>query len=251
MDVASTVYSLATGIVNFISEHQSKVDLEKQIANVVVQIQIAISPLLLRKSSSEGINHCLKSLQNVLGSVDKHLREWKDSRRRQLFALVHPWTYTQVLKDDRDELMRQNVLLTGAMHVVDHLKAYSVLLSPKHQPPKLQRLEKQNPREEVAQFWQLKIGGEMQIVRMTLLCQHLEQWIKKTLGDVGRNRLRLRLDKHNTSYVTLKSFQEFAGDMSLKDAVRLYCADPQFPLLVWISDDLEVNASKVAYAQAR
>ncbi|KAF4617775.1 hypothetical protein D9613_006305 [Agrocybe pediades] len=91
----------------------------------------------------------------------------------------------------------------------------------------------------------------MEIVRTTLLCEHLEQWIKKTLGDVGRNRLRLRLDEHNTGYVTLKSFQEFARDMTLKDAVRLYCADPQFPLLVWISDDLEVNASKVAYAQAR
>jgi len=51
--------------------------------------------------------------------------------------------------------------------------------------------------------------------------------------------------------VTLKTLQDLVRDGKLKEVINIYSSDPSFPLLIWISDDLALNAPKVAYARSR
>lgn len=92
------------------------------------------------------------------------------------------------------------------------------------------------------------------------------------MGPLSCRRLLLRLDEHSTGNVTLKTLQDLVRDAKMKEIIQLYTsstwstsvspmvpshlacrlpADPRFPLLIWISDDLALNAPKAAYAQER
>ncbi|KDR83207.1 hypothetical protein GALMADRAFT_134695 [Galerina marginata CBS 339.88] len=253
MDLASTVFNLAVGIVNFISEHEDKESLQEQISDIVVQIQNVIAPLLLRELTDEPLKQVLQSLLNVLSNVDSHLRSWKESRSRRMIALVNPWAVTQEVKEDRVQLMHQYILLMGAMQVVDHVKGYNLYPSEAKEPPPSPGSSKQGKAkakvDEVLEFWNSYIGSDLEVVKSRQLCEHLSTWSGKKLGNVARSRLLLRLDENRSGYVTLKTLQQFARNKKLKEHIELYSSDPKFPLLVWISDDITINTAKAGFAQ--
>lgn len=165
MDIANTVYALTVGIINFISEHEDKNSLKEQIANVAIQIQGVIAPLLLKNIQSEPLRRVLEGLRRVLATVEEHLRSWQESRARRLQALVYPWAVTAELRDDKGQLMDQYIMLMGAMQVVDHIRGYNMLPSVVEPDPS------QNPSQgvgveahEVVKFWRSHIGDDVGVL---------------------------------------------------------------------------------------
>lgn len=169
MDVANTAFSITvTGsIVKFISEHSHKGLLQEQIANIVIQIQNLIKPLL-HDFQDETLHHVLRSLNTVLVNVDSHLRSWAESRTQRVIALVKPWAMTQEIGEDRQQLMDHYQLLTGAMQTYDFIRGYNLLLSGNNSPSHVQPSRTVNPRgsavpheDEVLRFCHRRIGGDV------------------------------------------------------------------------------------------
>ncbi|KAH9480852.1 hypothetical protein JR316_0007454 [Psilocybe cubensis] len=257
MDIASTVYTITSGIIDFVAEHGAKDSLQEQISDIVLQIRNVVGPLIIRDVDNIPLQQTLQGMQNVLSNVDSHLRSWKESRSRRMLALVNPWAVTQEIKEDRVQLMHQYILLMGAMQVVNHIfvRGYNYLPPPPQsaapltpQSLRIQQLHLPAAEEEVLQFWHSRIGGDFEVVKSQDLCNHLASWLNIKLGPLSRRRLLLRLDEHNTGHVTLKTLQDLVQNTKMKDTIKLYTSNPKFPLLIWISDDLALNAPKVAFA---
>lgn len=141
---------------------------------------------------------------------------------------------------------------------------------------------------EVLRFWHTRIGGDVcffllrllscispllicsqqqEIAKSQRLCDDLGSWLNINLKGLARSRLLLRLDESNSGNVTLRTLQALVRDKKLREAIVMYSSgtvhilasykpkltpltlDPGFPLLIWISDDLKINAPKVAFAQ--
>ena len=160
MDVASTVYSLTVGIAQFIAEHGDKDAMKEQISTIAIQIQSIITPLRLRDMPSAPLRNVLEALQTVLKNVEEHLRSWDESRSRRLLALVNPWAVTTELKEDREQMMHQYIMLMGAMQVVDYIRGYTV------NPPVVSAGPSfshgiEIERNEVLKFWRRHIGNDV------------------------------------------------------------------------------------------
>jgi len=159
MDVVSTVYSLTVGIVQFVAEHGDKDVMKEQISTIAFQIQTVISPLRLRYMPSI-LRKVLEALHTVLRNVEEHLRSWNESRSRRLLALVNPWAVTTELKEDREQMMHQYIMLMGAMQVVDYIRGYTV------NPPVVSAGPSfshgiEIERNEVLKFWRRHIGNDV------------------------------------------------------------------------------------------
>lgn len=171
MDVASTAFSITVNIVKFLSEHGDKDVLQEQITDIVIQIQNVIKPLLLHDFRDEALRHVLRSLNTVLVSVDNHMRAWTESRRRRMIALVNPWAVTGEIKEDRQQLMNQYQLLTGAMQTYDFIRGYNLLPSGNnpatHAHPSTsvdsQNLASAAQDDEASMFWHARIGGDVSL----------------------------------------------------------------------------------------
>jgi len=173
MDVASTVYSLTVGIIQFVAEHGDKDAMKEQISTIAIQIQSIITPLRLRDIPSAPLRNALETLQAVLRNVEEHLRSWKESRSRRLLAMVNPWAVTAELKEDREQMMHQYIMLMGAMQVVDYIRGYTV------NPPVVApvRISASPSRgieiesNEVLKFWRRHIGNDVSI------CYHRRKFV--------------------------------------------------------------------------
>ncbi|PPR00555.1 hypothetical protein CVT26_009884 [Gymnopilus dilepis] len=259
MDIATTVFQLTVGIVNFISEHEDKDALRGQISSIALQIQNVVAPLLLRDITDEPLRQVLHSLQHTLSTVDCHIRSWKESRSKRMYAAVNPWAVSSELREDREQLMQQYIMLMGAMQVVDHVKGYRLLLPDGADPPTSAKPSEEqtslhttgSKEVEMLQFWRSRIGQEVEVAEARAFCRALSSWLGKEFNDVAQKRLLLRLDERQTGHVTLKALQDLVQDDGLERVVNIYTADPSFPLLVWISDDLTFNKKKVAFAQSK
>lgn len=184
--IAHTVYNLAAGITNFIAEHDDKDAIKEQISNIVVQIQNIIRPLLSQKITNPPLEECLKGLQNVLSQTHEQMKMWKESRSRRLLAFINPSAVTQQLKEDREQLMDQYIMLMGAMQVIEHVKGYS--LNPVAQSKvdssssstvkkKTKKVEEKGT--EVLDFWEKCIGNEVSKPKFFLLHYNLQTYISK------------------------------------------------------------------------
>ncbi|KAF8808530.1 hypothetical protein BYT27DRAFT_7137322 [Phlegmacium glaucopus] len=238
--IARTVYNLAVEIItNSIAEQDDQDTVHQQILSIVTQIQTIIHPLLSRKITNVPLQQCLHGLQSVLSNTYEHMKAGKESRPRRMLALINPWTVTQQLKDNREQLMALYTLLMGAMQIVDHVKGYN-LITP---PPNVDRSPSQEGRKrtkgsEVLDFWEKCIGKEFGSVKGTYLCKQLSSWMGTKLDAVASRRLLLRLDHNNTGYVSLETLQDLVQNGNMKETVNTYSADPTLPLLIWIDDDI-------------
>ena len=136
MDVASTVYALAVaiyklsvGIVNFAGQHQEKGPLITNISDIASQIQVIIAPLLLPNDVAyDSVKRVLQALHKALAQTDRHLRAWKERRTLRFVAFVNPSAVTSELREDREQLVHECLLLMVAMQVGDHMRQYQLLL---------------------------------------------------------------------------------------------------------------------------
>ena len=158
--IAQTVYGLAVAITSFIAEHDDKDAVNKQISDIVVQIQNIIHPLLSRRITNTPLQQCLQGLQIELTNTHEHMKMWKERRSRRLLALINPWAVTQQLKDDQKQLMDRYHLLIGAMQVFHHLKENSLVAPPSKVDISQKDTVKRN-RIEVLDFWERCIGHEV------------------------------------------------------------------------------------------
>ena len=166
MDIASTVYTLTVGIIQFVAEHGDKDALKEQISTIAIQIQSIITPLRLRDIPSAPLRNVLEALQTVLRNVEEHLRSWNESRSRRLLALVNPWAVTAELKEDREQMMHQYIMLMGAMQVVEFIRGYTVnlpLVGPGIGGAPSRGIEIES--NEVLKFWRRHIGNDVSISR--------------------------------------------------------------------------------------
>jgi len=135
MDIATTTYTLATtiyklsvGIVNFAGQHQEKGPLISNISNIVRQIQSIISPLRHPDYvTSDSVKQVLQAVQKALARTDRHLRAWKHPTHR-LIAFINPSAVISELREDREQLVHQCILLSVAMQVGDHMRQYRLFL---------------------------------------------------------------------------------------------------------------------------
>ena len=136
MDIATTTYTLATtiyrlsvGIVNFVGQHQEQGALITNISNIARQIQGIIAPLLRPDHVTyDSVKQVLQALQKTLTRADRHLRAWKKHPTQRLIAFVNPSAMTSELREDREQLVHQCILLSVAMQVGDHMRQYRLLL---------------------------------------------------------------------------------------------------------------------------
>lgn len=162
--VAHTVYNLAVGITNFIAEHDDKDAGREQISNIVVLIQNVIHPLLSHKITNTPLEKCLEGLQSVLTKTHQHMKMWKESRSHRLLAFINPSAVIQQLKEDREQLMDQYIMLMGAMQVIEHIKGYDPITPPTVHPstvPKGKTKKVEGQASEVLDFWEKCIGSEV------------------------------------------------------------------------------------------
>ncbi|KAF8162804.1 hypothetical protein B0H34DRAFT_295065 [Crassisporium funariophilum] len=255
MDIASAVYNLTIGIINFIAEHDDKDTATQRISNVVVQIQNIISPLLSREITNDSLRQCLQGLQDVLRDTHEHMRSWKESRTRRLLALINPWAVTQELRDDQALLMNQYIMLMGAMQVVEHVKGYNLICASESVNPTTDGEDTMEARvvlkqeSDVDAFWRQYIGKEVSSVKSDILCNHLSSWMGKSLNNIACRRLLLRLDPNKTGDVTLATLKDLLQNWDMKKTILLYSAAPKLPLLIWIDDDVVTNAPKALHAR--
>ncbi|CAA7263417.1 unnamed protein product [Cyclocybe aegerita] len=253
MDVASTVFTLTAGIIDFIAQHDDNDAIMSDIADVAVQIQNVIKPLLLHNMKNDGVKRALENLQLALGSIDNHLKSWKESKTKQVWAMLNPWAVNQELKEDRQRLMNHYTLLTGAMQVVNHLHitGYNVICSSSATSSSSSpgKIVGSKSIIRVEDFWHMYIGNDNDIVKSQQFCLHISSWMGKQLGKTETRRLLLRLDENNTGYVTMPTLKDLVGSRSMKETILTYTAEPNIPLLVWIDDDVVGNARKVEYAR--
>ena len=136
MDGASTVYALSVaiyklsvGIVHFVGQHQEKGPLITNISDIAHQIQTIIAPLLLPNHVTyDSVKQVLQALQKALSRTDRHLRAWKERPTLRFVAFVNPSAVTSELREDRERLVHQCLLLLVAMQVGDHMRQYRLLL---------------------------------------------------------------------------------------------------------------------------
>jgi hypothetical protein len=136
MDIATTTYTLATtiyklsvAIVNFVGQHQETGPLITNISDVARQIQSIISPLLHPNHITyDSVKQVLQALQKALARTDRHLRAWKKHPTQRLLAFVNPSAMNSELREDREQLVHQCILLSVAMQVGDHMRQCRLLL---------------------------------------------------------------------------------------------------------------------------
>ena len=136
MDIAFTVhalavaiYKLSVGIVNFVGQHQDKGPLITNISDIARQIQTIIAPLLRPNHVTyDSVKLVLQALQKALARTDRHLRDWKERPTLRFVAFVNPSAVTSELREDREQLVHQCLLLLVAMQVGDHMRQYRLLL---------------------------------------------------------------------------------------------------------------------------
>jgi hypothetical protein len=136
MDVASTVYAIAVaiykvsvGIVDFVGQHQDKGPLITNISDIARQIQSIIAPLLLPNHVTyDSVKQVLRALQKALARTDRHLRDWKERPTLRFVAFVNPSAVTSELREDREQLVHQCLLLMVAMQVGGHMRQCRLLL---------------------------------------------------------------------------------------------------------------------------
>ena len=130
MDVASTVYAIAVaiykvsvGIVDFVGQHQDKGPLITNISDIARQIQSIIAPLLLPNHVTyDSVKQVLQALQKALARTDRHLRAWKERPTLRFVAFVNPSAVTSELRENREQLVHQCLLLMVAMQVGGHMR---------------------------------------------------------------------------------------------------------------------------------
>jgi len=135
MDVASTyalsvaIYKLSIGIVNFVLQHQEKGPLITNISDIACQIQFIIAPLFFPNHVTyNSVKQILQVLQNALARTHHHLHAWEESRTLRFVAFVNPSAVTSELREDREQLVHQCLLLMVAMQVGDHMRQCQLLL---------------------------------------------------------------------------------------------------------------------------
>ena len=136
MDVASTIYALAVaiyklsvGIADFVGQHRDKGPLTTNIADIASQIQVIIAPLLLPNNITyDSVKQILQALQKALARTDRHLRAWEKRPSLRFVAFVNPFAVTSELREDREQLVHQCLLLLVAMQVGDHMRQCRLLL---------------------------------------------------------------------------------------------------------------------------
>jgi len=135
MDVASTIYALSVaiykisvGIVHFVDQHQEKGPLITNISDIARQIQTIIAPLLVPNHITyDSVKQVLQALQKALARTDRHLRAWKERPTLRFVAFVNPSAVTSELREDREQLVHQCILLLVAMQIGDHMRQYRLL----------------------------------------------------------------------------------------------------------------------------
>ena len=136
MDIASTVYAfavaiykLSVGIVTFVGQHQDKGPLITNISDIARQIQSIIAPLLRPNHVTyNSVKRVLQALQKALARTDRHLRAWKERPTLRFVAFVNPSAVTSELREDREQLVHQCLLLMVAMQVGDHMRQCRLFL---------------------------------------------------------------------------------------------------------------------------
>ena len=136
MDVASTVYAIAVaiykvsvGIVDFVGQHQDKGPLITNISDIARQIQSIIAPLVLPNHVTyDSVKQVLQALQKALARTDRHLRAWKERPTLRFVAFINPSAVTSELREDREQLVHQCLLLMVAMQVGGHMRQCRLLL---------------------------------------------------------------------------------------------------------------------------
>ncbi|PPQ82010.1 hypothetical protein CVT25_014662 [Psilocybe cyanescens] len=250
MDVASIVYSLTIGIIAFISEHDDHKALTKDICKSVQLVQMDIKPLFADPKSlskNESLNASLRALQETLLDIYYHLRLWKESKSHRALAWVRPWLATQQLRDDRQLLMNQYIMLMGATQFVDH----SIDIPPPSFPQSVPfTIEpKEDPDNwEVTKFWYRCVGDKTTLAQSEDFCVDISAFLAIELSPVACQRLLLRLDERGTGNISFSSLQELVKQGSFIDIITSYTQDPNLPLLIWIDDDVVGNGPKVLEA---
>ncbi|KAF8891496.1 hypothetical protein CPB84DRAFT_1748933 [Gymnopilus junonius] len=148
MDIASTVYSLTVGIVNFISEHEDKDALHDQISSIVVQIQSVVAPLMLHDIADEPLKQVLQSLQHVLSTVDGHLRSWRRAVRDECLQRYRPRKGIQPAFAGRSRPSTDG----------QHIKEVETQAR-----PLLKKLERD---DGASQFWRSCVGSDRLLLRL-------------------------------------------------------------------------------------
>ena len=136
MEVASTIYTvsvaiykLSAGIVDFVVQHQERGPLITNISDIASQIQVIIAPLLLPNHVAyDSVKQILQALQKALVRTDQDLRAWEERPTLRLFAFVNPSAMTSELREDREQLVHQCLLLLVSMQVGEYMRQYSFLL---------------------------------------------------------------------------------------------------------------------------
>ncbi|PPR05533.1 hypothetical protein CVT24_003276 [Panaeolus cyanescens] len=264
MDVVSSVYTLTVGIVQFIAEHETKDNTISQIWNTTVTIQQIIKPLLNQKLADKALQLTIQGLQVTLRDINDHLVAWEHPAKK-MYSVVNPWALNQELKGDLDQLMRQYLLLVGALQAFHYTRSYTVTQPPMRNTG-LTSLAKQKSRHsttysgasssrvamsssQVGLIWQTFLGKELDFCRVDAFINGLCQYMQRDFSSTERQRLLLKLDEKGMGYIFYSSFVALVGPEQVAEAISYYASDPRLPLLVWIDDSIRNNKSRVEDAR--
>ncbi|KAF9056984.1 hypothetical protein BJ165DRAFT_421 [Panaeolus papilionaceus] len=234
MDVLSSVYSLTVGIVKFISEHENKDNITSQISNTSATIQRVIEPLLKHRTTDPTLQLTIQGLQANLQLTSNHLLEWSERRSKRIHALLIPWAATQELQSDLDQLMRQYILLLGALQAIQFRRSYTFWYPTTHKAPGAVIYQ-------ADYVWQKFLGKELDFCRSEEFVTGISRYLRRGLTPTEHQRLLLKFDMTNTGYVFRGSFNTLVGKAKVSEVISYYTSDPPLPLLIWVDDNLENN----------
>ncbi|CAA7270689.1 unnamed protein product [Cyclocybe aegerita] len=271
MDIASGVYTLTLGIMNYVSEQEDRHTIAARIRAIVGRISSIITPLTTRRTIDPIVQDCLQDLVRLLEDTQAHLRRWTETRSSRVVGVVNPWLVTHQLREDREELMQGYALLVGAINLDNSMNGYR-FVSPRSTllaPPEREHHGEGSPSSsrsvspmrslsplrasptpltssEANDFWEKYFDDE--VADSDEFCEALSKWLGRPLNDTECKRLLLRLDIGDTGHVAYSRFEECVGAERLKHFIALYSADPPLPLLIWVDDSLDENSTKAQNA---
>jgi hypothetical protein len=260
MDVASTIFTLAKGILTFIAAHEDKTTTTIEIQDFVQLIQRHLEDLFSQPNDLK-VDKALKShlllIQRTLRKTHKHLRYWNKSRTYRVIAWFGPSIVTQQLKDDRQLLWEYYLMLITTVALKldrDLVHGYNVISYHPRSLPSTPLTPATPPRRansEVTDFWHRCIGSRSTPANTKNFCNNLSAYLELDFSPVACKRLLLKLDGGKTGHISFSTFRAFMKVGRLAEVVKLYVEDPRLPLLLWIDDNLTGNTHEVLEAIKR